>query len=222
MAGARSDIIASLAMLVSLASAGWSVYGYVKSSEIRTLPLEQVTFLRDNTAGANIPQIWVEPTLVNLAIGDYGDVIEAQSVTLESGTTKLVFVPKFAADVRVSDLAIEDAPSPDDRCYVGGQKLLVCERDDAPKVGAISPGQALSLTPLFELASEECGLPECAMTFEQLTALLEKPVKLTYTARTLRDGEHAITCDTTLSGEQVRYLRALHWLTTGCAKGGAA
>lgn len=211
--GGFSNLVAILALAVSLASAGWSVFAYVKSSEIRPLPFEEVNFLNDR----GVAQVQIEITIANLAYGDYDDVARAEEIMLENGGKRLRFVARNTTSLReIPALADNTYPPIEHPCRWGGVGLAACTSSDSP-VAALPAGEVVIHYPLFELAPEDCGLEECGfVTPAQLGAFLQGEVRVTYAITTMRDGVHAVSCILKTSAEEAAYYGNAGWFSSGC------
>lgn len=211
--GGFSNLVALLALAISLASAGWSVFAFWKSSEIRPLPFEEVNFLNEKGVG----QIQIEVTVANLAYGDYHDVARVEEVILEKGGQRLRFDARSAASVRqVQPDENNTYPTLEHRCRWGGEGLEVCGISDSPVV-ALPAGGVVTHYPLFELAYEDCGRDDCEfISTQDLSAFLQGDVRLTYVVKTLRDGDHPYSCMLRITADEVRYYQDAGWFNPGC------
>lgn len=214
MGGWFSNIVALAALVISLASAGWSAFAYVTSSEVRPLPMEEVVLFSEE----GVPQVRIEMTLSNLAYGDYHDVARHQILLLDTGERTLRFVARRTASLGLLR-AREDgtyAP-PDYPCYAGGLGLMVCPVSETPVV-SLPAGEVVTLTPVFELADRECGLDNCVnVSLAELGAAIEGPVIVTYSVETMRDGVRSVSCELTVTAEQVQYFtQVAGWFNPRC------
>ncbi len=211
--GGFSNLVAILALAVSLASAGWSVFAYVKSSEIRALPFEEVNFLSDR----GVAQIQIEITVANLAYGDYDDVARAEEILLVKGDQHLRFVARNTVSVREIPANADGAyPTLEHPCRWGGTGLAVCMQSDSP-VAALPSGEVVIHYPLFELAPEDCGIDDCSfITPARLGAFLQGDVRVTYQVNTMRDGMHTASCTLKTAPEDAAYYDSAGWFSRGC------
>ncbi len=213
--GGFSNLVALLALAISLASAGWSVFAYVKSSEIRPLQFEEVNFLNEE----NVAQIQIEITIANLAYGDYDDVARTEEIILENGERRLRFVARSTASLRWLSPGPNDAyPTLAHPCRWGGVGLAACTLSDSPVV-ALPAGEVVIHYPLFELAPEECGRDDCSfITPAQLGAFLQGDVRVTYAVTTMRDGVHTVSCMLKTTPEETAYYSGAGWFNPGCER----
>lgn len=214
--GGFSNLVALLALAISLASAGWSVFAYVKSSEIRPLPFEEVNFLNDR----GVAQIQIEVTIANLAYGDYDDVARAEELLLAKGDQRLRFVARNTVRVRENPANADSTyPALEHPCRSGGAGLAVCIESDSP-VAALPAGEVVIHYPLFELAPGDCGMDDCSfISPAQLGAFLQGDVHATYTVTTMRDGVHTVSCMLKTTAEEAAYYGGGGWFNPGCEGG---
>lgn len=213
ISGGFSNLVALLALAISLASAGWSVFAFWKSSEIRPLAFEEVSFLNDK----DVAQIQIEITIANLAYGDYDDVARVEEMTLQNGDRRLRFIARNTASVRPFPPGPDNSyPTLEHPCRWGGVGLEVCTRSDSPVV-ALPAGEVVIHYPLFELAYEDCGLDDCSfITHAQLSEFLQGEVRATYTVTTMRDGLHSVSCTLKTDAEQAAYYASVGWFSSAC------
>lgn len=211
--GGFSSLVAMLALAISLASAGWSVFAYVKSSEIRPLQFEEVYFLNEE----NVAQIQIEITVANLAYGDYDDVARTEEITLENGDQRLRFVARAEAIVTLVSPP-EDGVYPrlQHPCRWGGLALMVCTKSESPVV-ALPAGEVAIHYPIFELAYDDCGRASCeTLTRAELAEFLVGDVRVTYAVTTMRDGVQTVSCGLKIPPENAAYYRDVGWFNPGC------
>lgn len=213
--GGFSNLVALLALAISLASAGWSVFAYVKSSEVRPLQFEEVNFLNEE----GVAQIQIEITIANLAYGDYDDVARTEEIVLENGDQRLRFVARGTASLRwLSPGPNNSYPTLAHPCRWGGVGLAACTLSDSPVV-ALPAGEVVIHYPLFELAPEDCGLEDCgSISPAQLGAFLQGDVRATYAVTTMRDGVHTVSCMLKTTAEEAAYYGGAGWFNPGCEK----
>ena len=214
--GVFSTMLALLALAVSLASAGWSVFAYWKSSEVRPLPFREIAIVNEGT----VAQISLEVSIANLAYGEYDDVARDQFLLLDNGQRQLLFVARESATVRDigvnTEGVVETLQYP---CRNAGRGVAACVTNESPVV-SLPAGAVETIHPLFELAEKNCGLEACYyITVEQLAEFLTGDVVVTYTAATMRDGYHALpACRLELRDGDQDFLRANGWFRTSCAE----
>lgn len=213
ISGVFSGLIAILALAVSLASAGWSVFAYWKSSEIRPLEYEGITFIDDD----GVVQIALEVTLANLAYGEYDDVARDQELVLHSGDRMLRFVAREAASLRERTLSEEGVPEAlQYPCREAGNIVVACVISETPVV-SLPAGGVVTTYPVFELAESNCGLDDCsALTLPQLAGFLTEQTTVTYKVITMRDGEHNRPCHLAVTRDGVDYLASSRWYNPRC------
>jgi hypothetical protein len=210
---AFANVLASLALAVSLASAGWSVYAFAMSSEVRALRFDEVNFFSEES----VPQLKIDVTLANLAYGDFDDVAQRQELLLDVGERTLLFVAMRQGNLALVRPDPEGGyPVPQFPCYAGGVGLAVCPVSDIP-TASLPAGEIVTLTPVFELAEAGCGLDDCTgATLATIAPMLEGTTRVTYRVHTMRDGVQTATCDLHLTAEDVDYLRSVGWTNPRC------
>jgi len=213
ISGIFSGLIAILALAVSLASAGWSVFAYIKSSEVSALPFEGVTFIND----AGVAQIALEVSVANLAYGEYDDVARDQFLTLHTGERQIRFVARQIASVRPLSVNAEGvAETLEYPCRLAGNVIAACVTSETPVV-SLPAGGVVTIHPIFELAPNNCGLDDCRVLDAQaLAALLTPATTATYTVVTMRDGERAWSCPLAVDAEGAAFLAAAGWYNPPC------
>lgn len=208
-----ANVVASLALAVSLASAGWSVYAFALSAEVRVLPFSHVNFLSQ----AGVPQIQIDATLANLANGEFDDVAQRQTLEIAVGGRTLKFEAIGQASTSfVTPAADGSYPAPEFPCYWGGVGVLACPKE-AGAVVALPAGEIVTPAVLFELTQNDCGLEPCVgVTLATLAPLLTGDAQVTYTVHTLRDGAQSLTCAMSLSKANTDYFAAVGWTNPAC------
>jgi hypothetical protein len=211
---AFANIIAAIALIVSLSGAAWSVYAFIISSEVRVLPIDEVIFMGDE----GVPQIKVDVTLANLAYGDFDDIAESQDIDLQNGDRTVHFVAMRQASVRLGPQRSQDSGD----CYSGAQGLIACITSDTPVV-ALEAGKIVTTSPIFELAETNCGLQNCtAPTRADLAAIMRGRVHFTYRVHTLRDHVRTFSCDLEMSADDVSYFTSVGFTNPRCMPSGAS
>lgn len=213
ISGVFSGLIAILALAVSLASAGWSVWAYYKSSEVTPLPFEEITFISES----GVAKIAIEVTVANLAYGEYDDVARTQYLDLFNGERRLRFVARTAASLRQRGYATDGTPEAlQYPCHEAGDGIAACVISESPVV-SLPAGGVTTTYPVFELAGEDCGLDECNMLLvDQMAAFLTETTTVTYTVVTMRDGERSWGCTLDVTREGIDYLPRTGWYNPAC------
>lgn len=218
ISGVFSGLIAILALLVSLASAGWSVWAYYKSSEVTPLPFDEITFISE----AGVAKVAVEVTVANLAYGEYDDVARTQYLDLFNGERRLRFVARAAASLRQRGYASDGTPEVlEYPCHEAGVGIASCVISESPVV-SLPAGGVTTTYPVFELAGEDCGLADCnVLQVTQLAEFLTETTTATYTVVTMRDGERSWGCALDVTQEGIDYLPATGWYNPACKEAAA-
>jgi hypothetical protein len=214
--GILSTMLALLALAVSLASAGWSVFAYWKSSEVRPLPFTELAIITEGP----VAQISLEVSIANLAYGEYDDVARDQFLLLDNGQRQLLFVARESASVR--DVGVDTqgvAETLQYPCRKAGEGVAACVSNESPVV-SLPAGAVETIHPIFEIAEQNCGLESCVyVTAQQVAEFLTGAVNVTYTVVTMRDGNHALpTCRLDLREGDQAFLVANGWFRTSCAE----
>jgi hypothetical protein len=213
ISGIFSGLIAILALAVSLASAGWSVFAYWKSSEVSPLAFEEVTFISES----GVAKVAVEVTVANLAYGEYDDVARTQYLDLHNGERRLRFVARAAASLRqrgvAADGTLEVLEYP---CHEAGAGIAACIISESPVV-SLPAGGVTTTYPVFELAGSDCGLDNCdVLLVGQLAEFLTENTTVTYTVVTMRDGERSWGCALDITRAGIDYLPTTGWYNPAC------
>mgnify|MGYP000884397826 CR=1 FL=1 len=200
---------------MSLSGAAWGIYGFILSSQVRVLPLEEseVMFFNQDTAA----QIKLEVSLANLAYGKYDDVALRQELIVEANGRRLRFIATGLKTVNQRPHGPDGnllplAPG----CFSGGDIISVCNVADSP-VTALPAGGAETITPVFDLASRDCGLEHCGyLTPQALVDLIKGDVKLTYNVYTARDHVRSATCNIHMDQRHADYYVAHGYTNPRC------
>lgn len=212
ISGFFSGTIALVALAVSLASAGWSVFAYWKSSEVSVLPFEEVTFINDT----GVAQLALEVSVANLAYGEFDDVARDQYLTLDTGAHQLRFVARQLATLHPLRTNAEGAVDLEADCRIAGEGIMACVESETPVV-SLSAGDVVTMHPVFELARRNCGLEHCRpLSPTQLSELLTDATVATYTVVTMRDGERTWSCPLDINREGANYLSVIGWYNPTC------
>lgn len=213
ISGVFSGLIAILALLVSLASAGWSVWAYYKSSEITPLPFEEITFINDD----DTVQAAIEISVANLAYGEFDDVARDQVLTLSDGERRLRFVARHTASLRESSVGPDGVPETlEYPCRSAGIGIAACVISESP-VTSLPAGGVVTMNPVFELATTDCGVANCRdFLVEQMAEFLAGNVIATYSVETLRDGARSWSCRLDTTQEGLDYYRNVGWYNPPC------
>ncbi len=213
ISGIFSGLIAILALAVSLASAGWSVFAYIKSAEVSALPFEEITIINDE----GVAQIALEISVANLAYGEYDDVARDQILMLDTGQRQLRFVARELASIRPLSIAEDGAPEVlEYPCRRAGNVVVACVLSETPVV-SLPAGGVVTIHPIFELDRDNCGLEDCSsLGYDQLAALLTENVTVTYTVVTMRDGDRSWSCALDISQDGIAYLADSRWYNPPC------
>lgn len=212
--GIFSNIVALFALAISLVSAGWSAFAYVKSSEVRPFPVEEIAVFSED----GVPQILVEVTIANLAYGEYHDVARAQELIIDTGEHRLRFVARKLANLNLLRPNADNSyPMPEYPCYRGGVGLAVCPLSEIPVV-SLPAGQVATITPVFELAESNCGIDDCyGLSIATLGEMMTGSLDLTYSVSTMRDGVRSVSCKLTVSPEDAQYFTGeTGWFNPRC------
>lgn len=213
ISGIFSGLIAILALMVSLASAGWSVWAYYKSSEVTPLPFEEITFISES----GVAKVAIEITVANLAYGEYDDVARTQYLDLFNGERRLRLVARSAASLRQRGVEADGTPEVlEYPCHEAGLGIASCVISESPVV-SLPAGGVTTTYPVFELAGEDCGLDDCnVLLVDQLAAFLTETTTARYTVITMRDGERTWGCTLDVTQEGIDYLPTVGWYNPAC------
>lgn len=221
--------VASLALLVSLATILTGAWFAIRGSVVIALPPDSVFFYRDSANKGAVLTAGVDTSLVNTASANYGDVVTR--ITLEIDTPAAVH-PVFDYETLISPVFTEDAAGQarncpvTARCVVAGRQFLVIE--EPRRTLDVPGGSSRSDYVGFVLHRSNCAVKGACDAFtdaEAAARVLDQARSLTlrFHYQLHADGEKIAVCRTSLRPQGLpdrpwvaEHLLSKGWLALNC------
>lgn len=223
--------VASMALLVSLATILTAAWFSMRGSVVIALPPDSVFFYRDSASKGAVLTAGVDTSLVNTASANYGDVVTR--ITLEIETPAAVD-PIFDYETLVTPVFTEDAAGQarncpvTARCVVAGRQFLAIE--EPRRTLDVPGGSSRSDYIGFVLDRSNCAVKGACDAFtnaETAAEVLDRARSLTLRFRYQlhADGEKIAVCRMSLRPQGlpdrpwvVKHLQSKGWLALNCER----